>query len=262
MRMFDAMFRAMTDKELQTYLTKRGVRGAEARAIRERFAEQRAELRRNRARIRAIKDLWKGVLHPLVNEQRSVRAMLAYESKRYPNPERREALKAYEALLKKVKLKLREYRYYAKRTPKEQAEREREKGKIIPNDGAHWTDWVPAHIKQAVAQAFADIPRAAKARVKTPFERTIRKSDNIKLRKAYADTARRKILDAEQELTMIVELHKGEPSEAVREAQAKVAEANAVLDWLLYDADDAFIPATWGELLVQLQPLLSKAQGE
>lgn len=247
----------MTDKEIHNMLARKGIRGIEAQQVRAAVKAEKAEVRAQRAKTRTIKDLWRNVINPLVNEQRSVRSMLRYESERYPNPQRREALKGYEALLKKVKLKLREYRHYAKRTPKEQALREKEKGKIIPNEGAHWTDWVPAHIKQATVQAFLDIPRAAKARVKEPFPRTMTKTDNEKLRATHIKTAKRELLDAEQERNMIHELNKGEASEAEREAQARADRIQNILNWLICAEDNDIIPQTWGELLLADLPTVT-----
>jgi hypothetical protein len=250
------MMSVMTDKELHNHLMRKGIRGAEAVAIREKVKALKAEDRSKTARKKMVQDLWQNIINQLVNERRSVRAMLAYESERYPNPERREALNGYEAVLKKLKLKLREYRYYAIRTPKEQALYEKEKGKTIPNDGAHWTDWVPPHIKEAVSTAFANIPRAAKARVKIPFPRTMSKADNAKLRELHILTAKRELLNAEQELAMIHELNKGEASDAARDAQAKVEHRENIKNWLICVDDTEFIPRTWGELLVAELPVV------
>jgi len=246
----------MTDKEIHNMLLRKGIRGADARAVRDAVKAEKAVVRAERAKTRTVKDLWRNVINPLVNEQRSVRSMLRYESERYPNPERRQALNGYDLLLKKVKLKLREYKHYAKRTPKEQALREKEKGKLIPNDGEHWTDWVPQHIKQATVEAFLAIPRAAKARVKEPFPRIMTKADNEKLRGMHIKTAKRELLEAEQELHMIQELNKGEPSDAARDAQDRVEQIENIKNWLICAEGNECIPRTWGELLTAKLPVV------
>lgn len=251
------LYIGMTDKEVHAALLKRGIRGKEAQAIRDQVAEHKREARSRAARKRMVQELWRELLTPLANEQRSVRSMLNYESQKYPNPQRREALNAYAKLLAKLKEKLREYRYYGERTPKEQAKHlQQEKGKEIPNEGKHWTDWVPQDIKHAVIQAFAEIPRAAKARVKDPFQRTMSKADNQKLRIRHIATAKREILEAEQELTLIRELNKGEPSEAERDAQATVKHTQNILNWLILADDDEQVPHTWGELYVAELPVV------
>jgi len=102
------LYIGMTDKEVHAALLKRGIRGAEAQAIRQQVAEHKRAVRSNAARKRMVQDLWRELLTPLANEQRSVRSMLNYESQKYPNPQRREALNAYAKLLAKLKEKLRE----------------------------------------------------------------------------------------------------------------------------------------------------------
>lgn len=252
------LYIGMTDKEVHAALLKRGIRGKEAQAIRAEVAEHKREARSRAARKRMVQDLWRELLTPLANEQRSVRSMLNYESQKYPNPQRREALNAYAQILAKLKERLRAYRYYGERTPKEQAKHlKQEKGKEIPNEGKHWTDWVPDHMKRAIGQAFAEIPRAAKARIKDPFPRTMSKADNIKLRIKHIATAKREILEAEQELTLIRELNKGQPSEAERDAQAKVKHTQNILNWLILLDDDEQVPHTWGELYVAELPVVN-----
>lgn len=49
-------------------------------------------------------------------------------------------------------------------------------------DGSHWTDWVPRHVKERVAELYASIPYKIHARKKTPFERTIMPADNAALK--------------------------------------------------------------------------------
>lgn len=241
----------LTDRELASYLAKRGVNPIEARQVRDKVAAYKAEQRSATARKRMVQDLWRGVLAPLSAEQRNVRAMLRYESQRYPNPKRREVLNAYAEVMKKLNATLREYRYKAQRTPKEQAAYlQTEKGKIIPNNGEHWTDWVPAKIKNAIIEAFIDIPRAAKAKAKTPFPRTITRAENAKLKATHIITAKRELLKAEQELSVIRQLNKGEASDAEHDAQAKVNHIQNIINWLIVADDDEEIPRTWGELNV------------
>jgi hypothetical protein len=57
--------------------------------------------------------------------------------------------KAYVALVQKVADKLRSYRDAGTHTPKQMA---KEKG--IPNEGEHWSDWIPEQIKAATVRAF------------------------------------------------------------------------------------------------------------
>lgn len=246
----------LTNQELRAYLAKRGIRGPEAQLIREQVAEYKAGVKSMKARRRMVQELWQSVLVPLSAEQRSVRAMLRYESERYPNPQRREALTAYAETLKKLNLKLREYRYYGEHTPKEQAAALKEKGKIIPNNGEHWTDWVPEKVKRAIVDAFNEIPRAAKAKVKVPFPRIITKTVNQQLRATHIQTAKRELIKAEQELGIIQHMGQGHAVEAERDAQAKVRHIQNIINWLIVAEDTEPIPRTWGELNVAELPVV------
>jgi len=44
----------------------------------------------------------------------------------------------------------------------------------IPNNGIHWTDWVPAGVKLKALALFDAIPHTPKAKRKIPFQRTQR----------------------------------------------------------------------------------------
>lgn len=254
----------LSDKELHNLLMKRGIPKPEADALKKAVKAEKAAIRSERARKRMVNELWGNVLRPLANEQRIIRSLLRYESQKYPNPQRREALNAYAKVLSTVKEKLREYRHYKERTPKQQAEHLKEQGKTIPNNGEHWTDWVPQKIKDRLTEAFEALRETAAphARIKEPFRRVMSKSDNNKRRYVLIPTAKRELLEAEQEVTMIRELNKGQPSEAERDAQATVAKIQNILNWLICASDDEVIPATWGEMYAADIPIVELADAE
>jgi hypothetical protein len=74
-----------------------------------------------------------------------------YEAQFDTSPSKRvlDTYKAYGALLHKVADKLRSYRDAGTHTPKQLA-----REKAIPNDGEHWSDWVPTHIKEQFIRSF------------------------------------------------------------------------------------------------------------
>jgi hypothetical protein len=74
-----------------------------------------------------------------------------YEAQFDTSPSKRvlDTYKAYSALLQKVADKLRSYRDAGTHTPKQLA-----REKAIPNDGEHWSDWVPTHIKEQFIRSF------------------------------------------------------------------------------------------------------------
>lgn len=49
----------------------------------------------------------------------------------------------------------------------------------LPNNGEHWVDWVPTHVKLAVIDLFEAIPRRPHVKRKTPFERRMPKQTRV-----------------------------------------------------------------------------------
>lgn len=239
----------LTDREIHNALVAKGLRSIEIEQIKSSLAEYKTAQRKEKGRERVVRGMWKLIIDPLINEQRSVRASLRYQSKAYPNPERLDALTNYAAVLDKLRKKLRKHQRMDKRTPKEQAQYELDTyQRTIPNDGEHWTDWVPPHIRSAIEHAFASIPARYKARVKTPFERVMLERDNTELRSTYILTVKRELADLAQELAMIRELNQGQPSEAERDVQASKDKYERLLTHLITMDDTAVVPPTWGQL--------------
>jgi hypothetical protein len=239
----------LTDNEIHNTLMVKGYRPSEVESIKSDIAKYKAGQRRERGRQQAIKNLWKIVIEQLTNEQRTVRAMLHYQNDAYPNPERREALTVYAAFLDKLKKKLRKHQKVDNRTPKEQARHEKEThNRDIPNDGAHWVDWVPPHINKAITAAFEAIPARYKGKVKTPFRRIMSKTTNADLRNMHILTVKREIAKLEQERSVIRELNKGQPSVAEREVEDTLDKYKRLLQHLFNMSRTDIVPPTWAEL--------------
>lgn len=239
----------LTDNELHNWLTLKGKRPSEILAIKASIKKQKSAKRSDNAKRKRLDADWRAVINPLVNEQRVVYGMKRYNKDRYPNPERKEALDAYDALLSKLKTKLRSYHAAYERSPLQQAAWEKERlGRDIPNNGCHWTDWVPDKVKNPITQAFAEIPHTFRARTKTPFERTIPPADNSKRKARLIKQIRNDTLNAEQELAMVNELTKGEPSEAQRDLLNQLTRIEDAMRMVMLMPDDVLVPDTWEEL--------------
>jgi len=137
--------------------------------------EEHAKTQRNKMRSVKIKDtthknLWRELVYPLRRERAKVQTSIQYYA---ANPEadqyQRETNEAYLALLVKMEDKLNAWRtLYADKTPKQMA---KEKG--VDNYGAHWSDWVPANIRDHFLMAYQYIDATRKrGKARTPFERT------------------------------------------------------------------------------------------
>lgn len=140
----------------------------------QRRVEEHAAIVRNTMRKVKIKDtvcrnLWRALVYPLRRERAKVQTSVDYYAAN-PNADQyqREVNAAYLALLVKLEDKLVAWQtLYADKTPKQVA---LEKG--MDNHGAHWSDWIPAHIRDHFLMAYQTIDANRKGgRARTPFKR-------------------------------------------------------------------------------------------
>ena len=134
-----------------------------------------AKRKSENARRKQLSNLWYVHLEPLKTERKRVVASLAYPNHNRNNADPRQmALKAYKKVLDEL---LRRMKRESKGIPFDgrptMTPAEYVKQKNVPNNGEHWTDFVPAHIKQKVFDLFDAVPHTPKARRKIPFERVI-----------------------------------------------------------------------------------------
>lgn len=137
--------------------------------------EEHAKTQRKKMRSVKIKDtvhknLWRALVYPLRRERAKVQTSVDYYAAN-PNADQyqRETNEAYLALLVKMEEKLAAWRtLYADKTPKQVA---LEKG--MDNYGAHWSDWVPANIRDHFLMAYQYIDATRKrGKARIPFKRT------------------------------------------------------------------------------------------
>lgn len=132
---------------------------------------------------KALRKAWAELMYPLRVERDNAKVGLRYKSGGMPTNEKRvEAFTAYLAVLDKLIAKLDPQTIRPWQTPKEYARalNKTKKGSPITNDGQHWTDWVPVHIKHAISEAFAELLSKPSARKKIPFQRVVPRDQHIK----------------------------------------------------------------------------------
>ena len=134
-----------------------------------------AKRKSDNARRKQLENMWHIHLEPLKLERKRVVASLAYTNHNKNNADPRQmALKAYKKVLDEL---LRRMSREARGVPFDDRPTmspvEYAKHKNAPNNGEHWTDFVPSHIKQRVLELFNAVPHTPKARRKIPFERII-----------------------------------------------------------------------------------------
>ena len=191
----------------------------------ERTIESIKAFRAERSRIKRQKkdaDLrWSELIFPLQHERKIVRAMRRYKTIE-PTPERDEFLEAYALALDKVLDRMKQIRHSTK-------------GVTIPAFD-HWTDYVPAKVKETLRDAAMDIPPRHKAKFKEPFTRTSpfqlndRRRDRV-LRKAYTE------LDTVQSLLNI------DPND--ERLQTKAKKIRRAIYLIRHMQPNEAVPSTW-----------------
>lgn len=205
--------------------------------------QTRIKIRKNlRARAKQQRLWWARLLRPLTYEMHSVRAGIAYAEKKGGDAT---PLLGYAAVLDKVHTHLTALRDAATHTPAQLAkERNHEhesqgRGYPIPNNGAHWTDWVPQHIKVKTANTFLEAERNPRARARTPFARTLPPDMYVREKEKMAAWIGSEMEAMERRLAI-------DTDERHIRKKDKLARANAALQAL---KKNEFIPPTWHGLL-------------
>lgn len=201
-----------------------------------------AKRKSENARNKQLENMWHVHLAPLKLERKRVVASLAYTNHNKNNADPRQmALKAYKKVLDELLSRMnREARGVpfndrSTMTPVEYA-----KHKNAPNNGEHWTDFVPSHIKQRVLELFSAVPHTPKARRKIPFERVIG-VEMHNLRKDRLTVRTEKELQRAKQDVLI-----DPDNDAVLARVQRITKALALIDKL--DPNEP-VPTTWHGLL-------------
>ena len=167
----------LTPNELHNRLTERKMHPAEIERIKTEVAELKETLRVNRITKTQREAEWRKVLAPLRYEINNAKVGMRYGGENSPQggtaegratTERQLAFSEYIRVMEKLLAMLDAPSKSLDHTPIQIA---RDKG--LPNDGEHWTDWIPARVKDKVSALFADIPVVPRGKRKTPFQRTM-----------------------------------------------------------------------------------------
>ena len=218
----------LTPNQLHARLVARKTPPYQAESIKKIVAEQQAMLKSENARTKQLTRLWREFMQPLEAERDNVQGMLRY--KRSENDERREALEAYLTVLNALKAKMVNHCKQDRQTPTMIAS-----DKNLPNEGKHWTDWVPAKIKGRVLDLFEQIERKPKAKIKIPFERLVPASLHAKQLTRLRNRTLKDLAMAQQ--TLDLDPHP--------DNESKVRQIKYALDLMDVLDDSEPVPATW-----------------
>lgn len=148
-------YEGLSYRDLLFKLVREGVPEHEAEEIILDIKRTRAVQSNNKRRQKELTKQWGEVIEALQHERRILRGMVRYKPKT-PAPEREEFVSQY---------------YAALTTLYEKLCRKRSLDQELP-EHSHWTDFVPARVKDALIEAANAVPPRDRAKFKEPFQRT------------------------------------------------------------------------------------------
>jgi len=174
---------------------------------------------------------WDKVLKPLRYELNNVKVGRAYD---LDDAERVEAFDAYILVMVTLLSRFAQPLASLDATPIQIA---LDKG--LPNNGEHWTDWIPDKIKTRIALIFEALPHKTRAKRKVPFQRLTTLEQNANARDKLLARTRKEIetLERKQEMN------------STEVGQATLGRMRDALKIIAKLTDTEHIPATWSGVL-------------
>lgn len=221
--------------------------------LKESIMRGKAEYKSAQARDKQNKRLWREVLAPAKYEWKVTNIMLNKTRQQllsgyYANPDEGEArVKALAEYADVVgRLTSKSMRWINEGlTPKAVAN---QRSKIfpngMPNNGAHWVDFVPVSVKEYIAGLFDAIPHRAKAKRKIPFERKVpllTRQDKGETLSVWHEALFVLKSRTQNELERIVPLARVNPAKY----EGDVERIRQALEWLDNLEEGEALPATW-----------------
>jgi len=220
----------LTANELHMHLTKqkRQLHPAEITKIKNDVAAMKEAMRVDRITRANRRTEWAKVLVPLRYELNNAKVGRNYNGDTCPH--RIEAFDAYIAVMEKLIAMLKHPAKVLEKTPIQMAT-----AKNLPNNGEHWTDWIPQRIKTPISEAFEAIPHKPKAKRKVPFLRTVTPDLHTKAKARLLSKTIKEMQTLETRILM-------QPTE---ERQDQLKKMQAALKIIENIEDNGFVPASW-----------------
>ena len=222
----------LSANELHNRLTERKIHPAEIERIKNDVLELKETLRISKITRTQRKAEWDKVLQPLRYEINNAKVGMKYGGEKV-SPERTLAFSEYIRVMEKLLAMLDAPFKALDHTPIQIA---RDKG--LPNDGEHWTDWIPSRVKDKVTALFADVPVVPKGKRKTPFQRTMLPDQHEKAKLRLLTKTKKEIETIERKNTIT-------PRQDLTDKIAQMKRAIKIIESL--DKNEA-VPATWTKL--------------
>ena len=231
----------LSANELHNRLIERKTHPAEIERIKAEVADLKETLRVTRITRTQREAEWRKVLAPLRYEINNARVGLRYGGELVPQngntegspTERALAFSEYIRIMEKLVAMLDAPCKALDHTPIQIA---RDKG--LPNDGEHWTDWIPARVKDKIIALFADVPVVPRGKRKIPFQRTMLRDQHEKAKTRLFNRTRKEMEAFERK-------HAIAPRDDLQGRITQMKRALKIIEAL--DKNEA-VPATWTRL--------------
>lgn len=222
----------LTPNALHNRLTERKIHPAEIERIKMEVSALKETLRVSRITRTQRKAEWDKVLQPLRYEINNAKVGMKYGGEKV-SPERVLAFTEYIRIMEKLIAMLDAPYKALDHTPIQIA---RDKG--LPNDGEHWTDWIPARVKDKVTLLFNEVPVTPRGKRKTPFQRTMLPHQHETAKVRLLTKTRKEMETLERQTTI-------NPTDARIAKLRRIKQAIKIIEAL--DKNEA-VPATWTKL--------------
>ena len=223
----------LSANDLHNRLTERKLHPAEIERIKAEVADLKETLRVSRITRTQRKAEWDKVLQPLRYEINNARVGMRYGGEKSPQEQRQLAFSEYIRIMEKLVAMLDAPYKALDSTPIQIA---RDKG--LPNDGEHWTDWIPARVKDKITLLFNEVPVVPRGKRKTPFQRTMLPDQFNKAKTRLLTKTRKEMETLERQANI-------QPTDARLDKLKKIKRAIKIIEAL--DKNEA-VPATWTKL--------------
>jgi hypothetical protein len=207
--------------------------------------------RRQRIKTTVTHQLWDNVLQAARIELAGLRTMkcqlataLKTTSGVLPPNAKYEAMCAYEDVLITTINKLRRVQKAGEHTPAQFVRYILKKtGRLIPNEGAHWSDYVGNKDKLNIEALFNALPDPARGKRKTPFERRVSPKEHASARTHLVGQLERAQIELDERYAMP---STPEGKQSLVELERDIQKANYVL---AITKNTTPLPARWQGLL-------------
>jgi hypothetical protein len=198
----------------------------------DKLLEEKAMLRSSKAKDKQQARLWKELMMPLKAELKNANAMLVYKG---GSPERREAIEGYVLVLNTLhdRLVIDSHKNF---TPAQLG-----KAQHRPNNGSHWSDWIPPSVKVKVQEMFMNLPRDG-TKKKIPFERKVPAVLGKKLKARLLERTTKELGVAKEKARRSAMARDMDTNEIDVE---RVANIERAIEWITAADDTEALPTTW-----------------